>query len=114
MQTPDLSPLIQEIIDRPGWTAGNSMTFVFGHVSGAGVRWTESGNGGAPPQLTFTFGEGAAFQHAEPRGETSDCPGRWDFVLAGTGYTHDCECALVPPVSPVTVHSSLLLTAYRN
>ena len=36
--TPDLSPIIQEVIDRPGWSSGNNLGF---HVSafGTGTKW---------------------------------------------------------------------------
>ena len=96
LTTPDLAHLVQEVVQRPGWTSGNALTFLLGHVSGSGVRWVESGSGpggaAAAPALSFSFGEGSLFQHAEPQGDyPRDCPGTWNFVLAGTGYTHSCK-----------------------
>jgi hypothetical protein len=47
-RTPDLSPVIQEIVDRPGWASGNAMVII---VTGTGERTAESYNGsssGAP------------------------------------------------------------------
>ena len=47
-QTPDIAPIIQEIVNRPGWSSGNSLVIVF---SGIGERVAESYNGdtnGAP------------------------------------------------------------------
>jgi hypothetical protein len=41
-QSPDLSPIVQEIVNRGGWTAQNSMVFV---ISGTGKRVAESYNG---------------------------------------------------------------------
>jgi len=41
-QTPDLAVIIEEIINRPGWTPGNSIVLIF---SGAGTRTAESYNG---------------------------------------------------------------------
>ena len=38
-RTPDLSTIVQEIIDRNGWSPGNSVAFV---VAGSGVRTAES------------------------------------------------------------------------
>ena len=35
-QTPDLSAIVQEIVDRGGWSSGNSMAFVF--TGGGGIR----------------------------------------------------------------------------
>lgn len=41
-QTPDLSNIVQEIVDRPGWSNGNSMVFI---VNGSGRRNAESYEG---------------------------------------------------------------------
>ena len=41
-QTPDLSAIIQEVVDRAGWVQGNSIVLI---VTGNGVRWAESYNG---------------------------------------------------------------------
>ncbi len=53
-QTPDLSTLVQEVVDRPGWQSGNSLVFV---VSGSGERAAESYDGepAAAPLLTVTY-----------------------------------------------------------
>jgi hypothetical protein len=47
-QTPDLSPLLEEVVQRPGWASGNAIVLL---VSGDGVRTAESVEGspaGAP------------------------------------------------------------------
>lgn len=47
-QTPDISPLIQEIIDQPGWSSGKPLVLI---ISGQGERVAESYEGdsfGAP------------------------------------------------------------------
>jgi chitodextrinase len=41
-RTPDLTPLVQEIVDRPGWNPGNALVLV---VTGTGRRTAESFNG---------------------------------------------------------------------
>ena len=41
-QTPDLSSVIQEVVDRGGWSSGNDMVII---VSGTGKRVAESYNG---------------------------------------------------------------------
>ena len=41
-RTPDLSAIIQEIVDRPGWVANNSMVII---ITGSGERTAESYNG---------------------------------------------------------------------
>ena len=39
LMTPDISPIVN---DLAGWSAGNPMTILFGHVAGSGARWVES------------------------------------------------------------------------
>jgi len=57
-QTPDLAALVQEVVSRPGWAAGNAMTFI---VSGSGRRVAESwnGNAAAAPLLHVEFSGGS-------------------------------------------------------
>ncbi len=46
-QTPDIASVIQEIVDRPGWSSGNSLAI----ITGTGRRTAESFDGdtaGAP------------------------------------------------------------------
>ena len=42
-QSPDLSPVVQEIVNRDGWTSGNSMAFI---ITGSGNRETRAYNYG--------------------------------------------------------------------
>ena len=47
-RTPDVSHIVQEIVDRPGWLGGNSLAFI---ITGTGRRTAESyegSRGGAP------------------------------------------------------------------
>ncbi|MBW2408738.1 MAG: hypothetical protein JRF72_02995, partial [Deltaproteobacteria bacterium] len=41
-QSPDLAPIIQEIVDRSGWETGNSLAII---ITGSGKRVAESWNG---------------------------------------------------------------------
>jgi hypothetical protein len=41
-KTPSLTAVVQEIVDQPGWNAGNAMVFI---VSGSGTRTAESFEG---------------------------------------------------------------------
>ena len=41
-RTPELTALVQEIVDRPGWSAGNALVFV---ISGSGTRTARSYDG---------------------------------------------------------------------
>ena len=55
--TPDLSAVLQQVIDRPGWAYGNAVVFI---ISGSGKRVADSFEGGAnnAPQLYVEFGAG--------------------------------------------------------
>jgi hypothetical protein len=47
-QTPDISTVVQEIVDQPGWASGNSIVII---ITGTGKRVADSYNGtatGAP------------------------------------------------------------------
>ncbi|MBF0453999.1 MAG: VWA domain-containing protein [Magnetococcales bacterium] len=61
LRTPDLTSLVQEIVNRGDWAAGNSMVFI---LTGSGRRTVESYNGetGAAPKLRITFSGGDATQ----------------------------------------------------
>ena len=54
-RTPDLSNVVQEIVNRSGWSPGNAMAFI---VTGTGHRTAESYNGraNAAPLLHVEFG----------------------------------------------------------
>jgi hypothetical protein len=53
-RTSDLSSIIQEIIDRSGWSAGNSMVIIF---DGTGVRtaWSYDGRSSNAPVLHVEY-----------------------------------------------------------
>ncbi|WJJ97245.1 LamG-like jellyroll fold domain-containing protein [Algibacter luteus] len=41
--TPDVSPLIQSVVNRPGWSSGNNLALLFGHFAGPSAeRKTQS------------------------------------------------------------------------
>jgi hypothetical protein len=49
-RTPELTALVQEIVDRPGWSAGNALVFV---ISGSGTRTARSYDGTADRAATL-------------------------------------------------------------
>ena len=53
-KTPDISSIIQEIVDRPGWQAGNSLALI---LEGVGTRTAESydGTSSLAPRLVITI-----------------------------------------------------------
>lgn len=60
--TPDLSSIVQEIVDRPGWGSGNAMTIMIKNFVGAGERTAESSDGEPTnaPELFVTYSNGAS------------------------------------------------------
>ena len=51
-RTPDLSALIQAVVDRPGWASGNALALI---VTGSGRRTADPVEGGFPPVLHLEF-----------------------------------------------------------
>jgi len=51
-QTPDLTGVLQELVNRAGWGSGNAMVFI---ITGTGVRTAESFNGTFAPVLHITY-----------------------------------------------------------
>ena len=56
-QTPDISSIIQEIVNRSGWTSGNSMVII---INGTGRRTAEAYDGEIPaaPKLVIQYAIG--------------------------------------------------------
>lgn len=54
-RTPDLSAIVQEIVNRGGWTATNAMSFI---LTGTGKRTADSFEGGNPPILHVEYTTG--------------------------------------------------------
>ncbi len=57
--TPDLSAVLQQVIDRPGWANGNAVVFI---ITGSGKRVADSFEGGPnnAPVLHVEYGSGSA------------------------------------------------------
>jgi hypothetical protein len=51
-QTPGLTSVMQELVNRAGWASGNSMVFI---ITGTGVRTAESFEGLFAPVLHVTY-----------------------------------------------------------
>lgn len=64
-RTPDLSALVQEIVNRPGWTSGNALAII---ITGTGHRtaWACNGSASGAPLLHVDFGGGTAPPPASP------------------------------------------------
>ncbi|MBO6779073.1 MAG: T9SS type A sorting domain-containing protein [Rhodothermales bacterium] len=56
-QTPDLSSVIQEVVDRSGWNSGNDIVLIFKSASGSGIRTAEAydGESSNAPRLDISY-----------------------------------------------------------
>ena len=88
-RTPDLAPLLQSIVDRPDWTAGNAVVVI---VTGTGTRTAESFEGSAAT---------APLLHVEWSADTSTTT-----TLPGTTTT-----AATTTTSPTTTSTSTTTTS---
>jgi hypothetical protein len=62
-RTPNLWPVVQEIVDRPGWAHGNALALV---ITGSGDRKAESFDGSADPVLHVEYTLGGPPQNRAP------------------------------------------------
>ncbi len=65
--TPNLAPVVQEIVNRDGWQPGNAITFIIEKVSGTGYREARSYDGFNPskPVFTVTYNDGGGSKTIE-------------------------------------------------
>jgi len=87
-RTPNLAPVIQEIVSRPGWSSGNSLAII---ITGSGERVAESYNGdrAGAPLLHVEFGGAPQIQPPTVDPLTTDDPtptitGGWDEITANS------------------------------
>jgi hypothetical protein len=60
--SPDLAPLVQEVVNLPGWSAGNFIGLLLTATNGSGDHWRCWSNfqSGTPPRLLVTYATGGA------------------------------------------------------
>lgn len=61
ISTPNLAPVLQEIVDRPGWQDGNALTLLFDADGGHFSVWSYDGSGNSQsrrPALTISYSTG--------------------------------------------------------
>ncbi|MCU0936650.1 MAG: PilC/PilY family type IV pilus protein, partial [Gammaproteobacteria bacterium] len=87
--TPNLSPVVQEIVNRDGWASGNAITFIIDKVSGSGVRYARSFDG---------YNPSAALLHVD----YTDGTGSKSIDTRIKKATDDGECANAIPFSTST------------
>ena len=119
-RTPDLSTVVQEIVDRPGWSAGQSIALI---VSGTGRRTAESFEGTAAGaallQLTYALpppdGDGDGVDDGADSCPSVANPGQED--TDGDGVGDACEPPLLGwgcGLGPELCVALALLHAWRS
>ena len=102
-RTPDLAALVQEVVSRPGWTAGNALAFV---ITGSGERVAESydGNSSSAPLLIVEYttdgGTTTPTPVNTPPSVAISAPGDQDSVIENvslrfTASANDAEDGLI-------------------
>ncbi|MEO1261951.1 MAG: HYR domain-containing protein [Bacteroidota bacterium] len=127
-QTPDLSVIVQEIIDRNGWISGNSLVVI---VSGTGERSAESHNGEShnAPLLVVNYTECSTCDNVSDGGQiTKNCAGdqitfnNGQLPSGGSGDveylwisgTLDCDPGNMSPVAGAGNNSELTIGAVNE
>ena len=54
----DVTSIVQELVNRPGWAVDNAMSFSVTRITGSGIRTAESGTQGGTPQLFIQWQSG--------------------------------------------------------
>jgi hypothetical protein len=55
----DVTSIVQEIVNRPGWNPGNAIAFSVTWVTGSGIRTAEKGENGGNPNLFVQWTSGS-------------------------------------------------------
>lgn len=122
-QSPELEPILQEIVDRPNWAENNALVLTLSTPAGNGIRRAQSYDGQPlnAPLLVVTFADSTAQSvgpqelpvcmpdYANPNlgGSTpsdveleGDCKGRIEPTFEGLaqacGYPSQCTCSMQP------------------
>ena len=73
-QTPDITSIVQEIVNRPGWQSGNAMAFIF---DGSGTRSAYSRDEDLSKSATLHI----TFQYQSPNAIIEKSPFEKEFII---------------------------------
>ncbi|GAH07743.1 unnamed protein product, partial [marine sediment metagenome] len=89
-QSPDLTAIVQELVDRPGWSPGSSMVFV---INGTGSRTSESYDGEADSAASLHVDYTLVVPNDPPvsndQGVTTDEDAAVNITLTGSDPDND-------------------------
>jgi len=114
--TPDLTTVLQEVVNQPQWAPGNALVVLFRGTAGTAIRkaFSQDGNPAAAALLTIEYHEAsppvvgpqdlpvclppALVPNRSEADLVNDCEGRVQQTLSGLaeacGYPSDCHCGL--------------------
>lgn len=106
-RTPDLSPIIQEIVDREGWESGNALVLI---VTGAGRRTAVAFDGepALAPRLRIAYEEALPPRTWDPRLDELGVTVQDAPVAPGTPHWRLVEALWADPVEAAGRHSIYL------
>lgn len=96
----DVTSIVQELVNRSGWTSGNAMAFAISHVIGSGVRTAESGTSAGAPELFIQWDSGGS-PNATADGDTVQ---EW-YDKSGNGYNAQFAYGTAPVLKLNQVNS---------
>lgn len=107
VETPELKDIIQEVVDRAGWSAGNPLAFTFERLSGASRRSFKSYNqsAAAAPTLSITF-QGTVSSVSASLGSSSG--GTDSDPATGTGSGIVTGQPIISPPGTATARDQML------
>lgn len=106
-RTSDLAPIVQELVNRTGWSSGNAMAFLISG-SATGTRVADALEGGFAPVLTVTYTTGGPPVNQPPVASAAapPSPPGTDLTITASAYpvtaTLDASASYDPEGGPLT------------
>ncbi len=114
-RTPDLSAIIQEIVDRPGWTSGNAMAILFESTDSGGKRcFTSHDNSPADTAILYVHYADASVAAGGKYYMHSLAGGRYGYKIRRHTDTTFATIATVGAVGENVVNQSYVLYIKPN